>query len=387
MRVGIVIDDVDRRRGGMSEWCWQFVNSAAARKHALHVIAQGFGEDLLPTDVVQHRLPQAGSRVAFAQAASSAIRDLKLDVVHDMGLGLDFDIFQPHGGSYAAWLGRRLDMYPAWIRGIKRSIDAWLPRQRDFAQHGQMQTAALARGQSQVIAISNMVAESFTRLQGVRPDRIEVIYNGVDCSRYSPAHRAQLRAVARRKLGLADETVLLLLAAHNFRLKGVPELLATARRLLANGRPVHVAIAGGKRLAKWRHFANRLGLAGRVSFLGTVADMIPLYAAADAYVHPTYYDPCSLVLLEAAASGLPIITTRRFNGAAELFREGEEILTINDPTDGDALYERADAVFDERIREALGAAARQVALRNPIERNIANIVALYGDRSRRQLAA
>ena len=321
-------------------------------KHALHVIAQGFGEGLLPTDVVQHRLPQAGSRVAFAQAASSAIRELKLDVVHDMGLGLDFDIFQPHGGSYAAWLGRRLDMYPAWIRGIKRSIDAWLPRQRDFAKHGQMQTAALARGQSQVIAISNMVAESFTRLQGVRPDRIEVIYNGVDCQRYSPAHRAEYRAVARRKLGLADETVLLLLAAHNFRLKGVPELLAAARRLLANGRPVHVAIAGGKRLAKWRCFANRLGLAGRVSFVGTVTDMIPLYAAADAYVHPTYYDPCSLVLLEAAASGLPIITTRRFNGAAELFREGEEILTINDPTDGDALYERADAMFDERIREA-----------------------------------
>jgi UDP-glucose:(heptosyl)LPS alpha-1,3-glucosyltransferase len=213
-----------------------------------------------------------------------------------------------------------------------------------------------------------------------------VIYNGVDCGRYSPAHRMQHRAVVRRKLELGDETVLLLLAAHNFRLKGVPELLAAARRLLANRRPVHVAIAGGRRLAKWRLFANRLGLAGRVSFVGTVTDMIPLYAAADAYVHPTYYDPCSLVLLEAAASGLPIITTRRFNGAAELFREDDEILTINDPTEGDALYERADAMFDERTRKVLGTAARHVALRNPIERNIAKIIALYGDRSRRLAA-
>ena len=46
---------------------------------------------------------------------------------------------------------------------------------------------------------------------------------------------------------------------------------------------------------------------------------MPYYAAADLYVHPTFYDPCSLVVLEAAACGLPIITSR-YNGAAELFR-------------------------------------------------------------------
>ena len=66
--------------------------------------------------------------------------------------------------------------------------------------------------------------------------------------------------------------------------------------------------------------AARLGLANRATFLGTVSDLTPYYAAADAYVHPTFYDPCSLVLLEAAASGLPIVTTRRCNGATELFR-------------------------------------------------------------------
>src|SRR5205085_6624234 len=135
------------------------------------------------------------------------------------------------------------------------------------------------------------------------------------------------------------------------------------------GRPIHVAIAGGKHLKQWQLAAKRLGLASRVTFLGTVADPVPYYAAADAYVHPTFYDPCSLVLLEAAASGLPIVTTRRCNGATELFRQGAEILTVNDPADTDAIYERVDALFDARLRRRLSVGARTVALRHSFERN------------------
>jgi UDP-glucose:(heptosyl)LPS alpha-1,3-glucosyltransferase len=169
----------------------------------------------------------------------------------------------------------------------------------------------------------------------------------------------------------------LLLASHNFRRKGLAELLAVAGRLAANGRPVHVMVAGRGRLAKWRAIAARHGLANRVTFLGGVSEMEPYYSAADVYVHPTYYDQCSLVILEAAASGLPIVTTRNQNGTAELFREGDEALTVADPWDIAGLHERLEALFDERLRVQLGLAARTVALRNPFERNVVEILALY----------
>ena len=191
----------------------------------------------------------------------------------------------------------------------------------------------------------------------------------------------------RDSLGVRDNTLLFLLAAHNFRLKGLPELLNLMTRLVANNRRVHLAVAGGRHRAKWRQIAANLGLAENVTLLGTVGDMVPYYAAADAYVHPTYYDPCSLVLLEAAASGLPIITTRRCNGAAELFRDGSEMLTVEDPAADDALYERAEALFDERFRKQLGMAARRVALRNPIEQNVDQIVRLYDRQAPRRLVA
>ncbi len=386
MRVGLVIDDLDPRRGGMSQWCWQFASAVVKRGYELHVISQGFGDGSLPIQVVRHPMPRTKSRVVFAETAAAIVRNLALDVVHDTGLGWSFDIFQPHGGSYGAWHERRLDFYPFWIRMLKRPIDAVMPRRRDCVEHRRRQCAAGRAADKTFVALSKMVADDFVR-HGVRPEQIKVVYNGVDCQRFSPDYRATYREAVRRHLGVADDTLVLLLAAHNFRLKGVPQLIRVAGRLVANRRDVHVLIAGRKRLEIWKRSAVRHGLKNRATFLGSVCDMVPYYSAADAYVHPTYYDPCSLVLLEAAASGLPIVTTRRCNGAAELFREGEEILTVYDPTDQDALYERVEVLFDKQFRQKLGAAARRVALQHPFEKNVTEILRLYDGRGRRQMAA
>jgi UDP-glucose:(heptosyl)LPS alpha-1,3-glucosyltransferase len=228
-----------------------------------------------------------------------------------------------------------------------------------------------------IVALSQTVADDLSRLHGVRQDQIQIIYNGVDCQRFSPAHRHHHRDSIRRGLRVDDQQVLLLFAAHNFRLKGLLELLAVVARLVANRRPVRLAVAGGKRLAHWRRSVARLGLADHVTFIGTVSDVVPYYAAADVFVHPTYFDPCSLVLLEAAASGLPIVTTRRHNGAAELFRDGEDMLMVNDPFDSEALYERLDFLCDERVRLRLGSAARKVALEHTFERNVRELLSLY----------
>ncbi len=385
-RIGIVTAELRRGSGGLGQWCYQFVTALAGHDYDVHVVAQQFDEETPSGRVFRHLVPTK-SCAAFADVAAQKLRNLKVDLVHDMGTGSSCDIFQPHGGSHAAWQKRNLEMHAPWFRAVKRPIDAFLPRYRDFDRHWRRQYAELRAKDTTFIALSQMVADDFVGLHAIRPEQIVLVYNGVDCRRFSPAHRTCYRETVRRRLGIGDETIVLLLAAHNFRLKGVPELLRVASRLSANGRPLHVLVAGGKRLEKWRRRARSHGLANCATFLGSVPDLVPYYAAADAYVHPTYYDPCSLVLLEAAASGLPIVTTRRFNGAAELFREGEEILTVADPRDTDALCERVESLFDERRRQNLGCAARNVALRHPFERNVAELLRLFQSRIGRRAAA
>ena len=133
---------------------------------------------------------------------------------------------------------------------------------------------------------------------------------------------------------------------------------------------------GGKRLGPWRRLAARLGVAAAVQFHGPVEDVVPYYAAADLYVHPTIYDTCSLVVLEAAACGLPVVTTC-CNGAAELFHAGDDIVLIADPADDEAFAAAVRGLLDPAARRPIGDAARRTALTQTFDRNVDNILALY----------
>jgi UDP-glucose:(heptosyl)LPS alpha-1,3-glucosyltransferase len=179
----------------------------------------------------------------------------------------------------------------------------------------------------------------------------------------------------------------LLIVAHNFALKGVPSLVRATGRLAALGCPVRLAVAGGKRHAAAARLAAREGVADRVSFLGSVDDAAPWYAAADAYVQPTFYDPCSLVVLEAFAAGLPVVTSR-FNGAGELLTEGREGYLVDDPANVDELVQRLRPLLEPEIRERMGLAARQLAEQHSWERNCHEVLDVYHEIARtRRLAA
>jgi UDP-glucose:(heptosyl)LPS alpha-1,3-glucosyltransferase len=222
-----------------------------------------------------------------------------------------------------------------------------------------------------------MVARDIARHHGWPADRMRVVYNGVDAEKFSPHLRHTLRAPLRLRLGLRNER-LLLIVAHNFELKGVPALLRATALLVQDGRPIHLAVVGGKpsALPAYRRAARRLGIDAAVTFAGPVADAAPWYAAADVYVQPTFYDPCSLVVLEALACGLPVITSR-YNGAGELLNEGVEGFVLDDPSDDRRLAERIELLLDDELREHMARQARRRALRCTFDHNGQAIVDVY----------
>ena len=156
-------------------------------------------------------------------------------------------------------------------------------------------------------------------------------------------------------------STLFLAVAHNMRLKGVDVAMRALASLAEAGASVHLAVAGSAADAYWTALAARLGIQARVHFLGLVADIAPLFAAADAMVHPTRWDACSLATIEGLAAGLPVVTTT-MNGAAELIAHGETGLVLPDPEDARALAAHMRLLLDPCIRQRLGAAAREIAL-------------------------
>jgi UDP-glucose:(heptosyl)LPS alpha-1,3-glucosyltransferase len=375
MRIGLVLDRFEPSRGGRERWTFAFAERLAAAGHEVHVVTRKLGDAARRLPVALHRVSCERSPLAFAEAARAALAPLALDIVHDMGTGWYCDVFQPHGGSWASVNERKLLFLPWWLRGLKRQVDRLLPRQRRLRKLMDRQYAE--RGQV-LVALSRAGAADFARFHGVAPERIRIVYNGVDTEQFSPPRCAARRAEARRRLGVAPQTVVALLVAHNFRLKGLATLLAAVRRLAAEGRNVHLMLVGGKHLDAWRQRARRLGLDSRVTWVGQVDDPLWCYAAADLYVHPTFYDSCSLVVLEAAACGLPVITSR-YNGAAELFRDRHDIRLISDPADAGELAAAMRGLMDEPLRRRMGAAARQTTLAHSFQRNVDEILALYDE--------
>jgi UDP-glucose:(heptosyl)LPS alpha-1,3-glucosyltransferase len=124
--------------------------------------------------------------------------------------------------------------------------------------------------------------------------------------------------------------------------------------------------------------AKQLGVADRLVFLGHRGDPKDAYFAADFLVHPTFYDPCSLVALEALACGLPVITSR-YNGASELLSPPTDGLVIDDPHNADALAAAMTRMLDPRYRQAAAHAARQTASRWTFEHHYQALVSVLGE--------
>ncbi len=383
MRIGLVTERIAPMLGGAEQWAGGFAEWLIEQGHEVHVVCRDDPRNVLPARAVRHAVNCRRSPPAFATAAASRIATLKLDVVHDMGCGWRCDVFQPHCGSRAAAIERNRQRTPAWARPLTRSLQRCLPRYRRFAELVARQYVNDGRT---FIAVSQMVARHFERLHGVDPRSIRVVYNGVDTRRFSPATCRSYRDQVRRRLQVDQGDILLLLVAHNHWLKGLPALIHSLAALRRLGAPLKLAVVGGRREGRSAGLCRRLGVEDDTRFTGTVPDALPYYAAADIYVHPTHYDPCSLVVLEAWACGLPVITSR-FNGCAELMTNGKEGYVLHDPSDVRELESRLVPLLDREERIRQGRCARRLAEAHSANRNFREILDVYGSLSFRRRAA
>ncbi len=386
MKIALVIDHLDPRRGGAEQWTFQHAERLLARGHEVHVVAQGVNGPAARLDIVPHLLGPIRSLLARAAAAAAALGRLNVDIVHDLGLGWHSHVLQSEDGSRLAQWEQKLLLLPSWQRPWKRAMLRVLPRYRDFRR---LMARQFGDPERIVIAVSQMCARDYQRYHGVSPERIRLVYHGTDNERFSPAHRDRWREETRDRLGVCEDEVLLLFVGHDYQRKGLPTAVRAANRLAAEGAPVRLAVVGGKKRGRGAWYSGSPvadSPNGVVINVGAIDDPVPYYAAADVFVLPTFYDPCSLSVSEAAASGLPSVTTR-FNGAAELLTEGVDGSVIGDPADDAELADALRPLLDRDARQRMGEAARKLALKHTLDHNCDQILSIYEQIAGRRLRA
>ena len=137
-----------------------------------------------------------------------------------------------------------------------------------------------------------------------------------------------------------------------------------------------VVVIGKAGARPYLELAEDLGCADRFLFPGAAPNVVPLYGAADVYVQPTWYDPCSLVVLEALAAGLPVITTR-FNGASELMQDGRDGYVLESPAQTDNLADCMERLLDPDRRRPMREAAREAVKDRSIQQNFRDMMAVF----------
>ncbi|MEE9197180.1 MAG: glycosyltransferase family 4 protein, partial [bacterium] len=171
------------------------------------------------------------------------------------------------------------------------------------------------RRRPSIIFVSRWVRDRTVNRYHVNPRYSAVVPNGVNTDMFSP--NGSPRGVENGQ----DEGPTLLFAGRLLALKGIGTLLEAMTRLNDD---INLFIAGPGDQAGWRSMVHRLGLEGRVRFLGSVhyGRMPTLYRQVDAVVLPSFGESCPMVALEAMASGTPLIAADA-GGITEIVQDGE----------------------------------------------------------------
>ncbi|WP_090687864.1 glycosyltransferase family 4 protein [Paraburkholderia phenazinium] len=353
MRI-LIVTHVVARNDGQGRVNYEIARAALAAGHCVTLLASRVAPDLLddprvrfvqiavsrlPTRLLQHQI--------FAWRSGLWIRANRneFDVVHVNGFiswaRADVNaVHFVHDGWY------RCGFYPfAFFRSLYEAYQVAYTRLNAHCEKWAFQHSEV------IVPVSEKVAGEVRSL-GIDRARLQVIHNGVDVDEFAPG------ASERARFGLPDAPFLLLFAGD---LRVSRKNLDTVLRALAmTPRHVHLVVAGILRNSPYPATVAALGLADRVHFTDLVKDMPALMRSVDAFVFPSRYEAMSLVLLEALAAALPVITAKTSGGAEVIGSDCGVVL--DNPDDVLGLADAIERVAGDRVQaRRMGKAARALA--------------------------
>ena len=230
-----------------------------------------------------------------------------------------------------------------------------------------------------VFAVSKELKQELASALGIPQDLFKIIYNGVDTRLFSPS--SEKRAAQRTKLGISETTVVVGCVGRLDLVKDHITVLRAAEIAVNQGSDLLVILVGDgpQREPLEQHLRSMPTLRNRVIFGGRTFDATQWLHAFDVFALPSVFEGTSNTLLEAMATGLPIVATR-VGGNMELFEENKAGLLFEVRDFQGLAAQLSRLAASSELRQNFGAAARRhVEEYFPLERMITNYSDMYSD--------
>lgn len=357
--------------GGMERACAELVRRGA-RDVDFVVVASSLSEDLRElvewrrVPLIERPFPLKFAR--FYLAAPRRIRQAEADLVHTIGAIVpnpaDLVTVQHCHAAVRQLSGLSPPGQP-FTRRVNTAISTALAivAERSHYRPGGARVLAVASA-----AVGRELARYYPGLP------VALTPNGVDSERFAPAR--DVRSSRRRELEVGITDVVALFMGGDWHRKG----LAVAIRALAAAEPrppgrLQLWVVGRGDERRFAALARASGVADRVRFFGPATEAERFYQAADIFVLPSRYEGFSLVALEAAACGLPVVATPV--GFIEELVGNEEAGYIVPPTASAVGEALARLAADPALRARQGAMGRRRAQSYSWDRSVRSVLDLY----------
>jgi UDP-glucose:(heptosyl)LPS alpha-1,3-glucosyltransferase len=361
MRIALVILHADPKRGGAERYTADLAGALAKRGHDVSLLATSFADT--PPQVKILELSAKGfTRTKRYQSMLDSL-DAQLnaghfEIVHAMLPVRRCDVYHPHAGMASKSIA---------VAPVSALFN---PRRGAMAQveRSLLTTPATA---PVVLCLSDYVKRDVRKFYPNLPDdRLATLFNAVNLNYFDP-NIDHDGGSTRQKYRIADKDVVALIIAQDFARKGVSQAIGAVQKINAQrgeSQPTLklVVVGDGPHSVEDEN----------IIFAGTSWKIAKFYSAANFFVLPTKHDPCSLVVLEALAMGLPVISTV-FNGACEIMTDGVHGFVLPDPNDVDALAGAMGKMLDVEVRNKMSAKCLELRAALSYEAHLDRLMQIY----------
>jgi len=327
LKILFVSHELDPYSNGESKFIYNCAFYFLRKGNEVHLLAYGAHKDILEKGAIFNKIPRIIKRpvlfktLFFILYISFKFKKKKYDLIHISGPVYPF----PHHINTCQFVH---SAYKRYIRHINFPILRKIYYILNY-NIGSFIEKVVYKKSKKIIAVSNKIKRELIRYVKVKPERIEVIYNGVDPEEFPFKKGYEKEKLIRENDFLKGKLIFLFAGDIRSNRKGIESLIRAFKNVRED---ISLIVLGDPKTSPYPKLVKKLNLEDKVKFLGFKKNISFYYRAADFFVFPTYYEPFGIVILESLSSGTPVLASdKRFCGGTELIKEGFNGFIIKNP--------------------------------------------------------